>query len=82
MTMLRCAGMPNLTDRGHRPDLLPDYSWAKQDRETRLTSSLLSFRGGSEATEPGIQYHGREYGFRACAKEAHPGMTTDDVADE
>jgi hypothetical protein len=44
----------------------------------------LSFRGGggSEATGPGIRYHGREYGFRACAKEAHPGMTTDDVADE
>jgi hypothetical protein len=28
----------------------------------------LSFRGASEASEPGIHNHGGEYGFRACAK--------------
>ena len=27
----------------------------------------LSFRGASEASEPGIHNHHREYGFRACA---------------
>src|SRR5438876_11030661 len=34
-----------------------------------------SFRGASKASEPGIHNHHREYGFRVCAKEAHPGMT-------
>jgi hypothetical protein len=34
-----------------------------------------SFRGASEASEPGIHNPRREYGFRACAKSAHPGMT-------
>jgi hypothetical protein len=37
----------------------------------------MSFRGASEASEPGIHNHRREYGFRACAKEAHPGMTSE-----
>jgi hypothetical protein len=29
---------------------------------------LPSFRGASEASEPGIHNHDRGYGFRACAK--------------
>jgi hypothetical protein len=32
----------------------------------------LSFRGVSEASEPGIHHHDREYGFRACAKRRIP----------
>jgi hypothetical protein len=31
-----------------------------------------SFRGVSEANEPGIHNHDREYGFRACAKRRIP----------
>ncbi len=34
-----------------------------------------SFRGASEANEPGIHNHDREYGFRARAFQARPGMT-------
>ena len=30
---------------------------------------------GRAKREPGIHNHDREYGFRACAKQAHPGMT-------
>jgi hypothetical protein len=30
---------------------------------------------GRAQREPGIHNHDREYGFRACAKRAHPGMT-------
>ena len=36
-----CRHAEPLTHRGHRPDLLPDYSWAKQGRETRLTSPIV-----------------------------------------
>jgi len=32
------------------------------------TAESTSFRGASEASEPGIRNHYREYGFRACAK--------------
>jgi len=45
-------------------------------------NTLASFRGVSEASEPGMNNHDREYGFRACAKRrilrcaiAHRGMT-------
>jgi hypothetical protein len=37
---------------------------------TRNSASL-----GAPLREPGIHNHHREYGFRACAKRAHPGMT-------
>src|SRR5260370_35527151 len=30
---------------------------------------------GRAKREPGIHNHDREYGFRACAQVAHPGMT-------
>jgi hypothetical protein len=30
---------------------------------------------GRAKREPGIHNHRGEYGFRACAKWAHPGMT-------
>ncbi|UYO55818.1 hypothetical protein [Rhodopseudomonas palustris] len=32
---------------------------------------------GRAQREPGIHNHRREYGFRACALRAHPGMTND-----
>ncbi|WAB79659.1 hypothetical protein [Rhodopseudomonas palustris] len=32
---------------------------------------------GRAAREPGIHNHRREYGFRACALRAHPGMTNE-----
>jgi hypothetical protein len=35
-------------------------------------TSTLSFRGASEASEPGIHNPCREYGFRACAKRRIP----------
>jgi hypothetical protein len=38
-----------------------------------------SFRGASEASEPGIHNPCSEYGFRACAKRAHPGMTKQEI---
>jgi hypothetical protein len=41
----------------------------------KATNFTSSFRGASKASEPGIHNHDGEYGFRACAKRAHPGMT-------
>ncbi len=38
-------------------------------------NKMPSFRGASETSEPGIHNPRGEYGFRACAKEVHPGMT-------
>ncbi|MFT0879025.1 hypothetical protein VRZ08_20835 [Rhodopseudomonas sp. G2_2311] len=32
---------------------------------------------GRAQREPGIHNHRREYGFRACALRAHPGMTNE-----
>jgi hypothetical protein len=37
------------------------------DAQLRIVGALLR--------EPGIHNPRREYGFRACAKRAHPGMT-------
>ena len=53
MTMLRCADMPTLTRYVIRLYLLPDYSWAKQGRETRVSSLRSSFRGDARSIEPG-----------------------------
>src|SRR5258708_13476151 len=39
-----------------------------------------SFRGASETSKRGIHNHDREYGFRACAKRAHPGMTKIEIS--
>jgi hypothetical protein len=37
-----------------------------------MPTILASFRGASEASEPGIHNPCREYGFRACAKRRIP----------
>src|SRR6185437_573488 len=44
----------------------------------RISSDLqkpIRHSGAERSDEPGIHNHDREYGFRACAKRAHPGMT-------
>jgi hypothetical protein len=40
----------------------------------KATNIISSFRG-APLREPGIHNPCREFGFRACAKRAHPGMT-------
>src|SRR6266567_8684602 len=50
MTMLRCAGMLNLTHPAHRLCLLPDYSWAKQGRVTRVASPEVVIPGRATRT--------------------------------
>ena len=45
MTMLRCADMLNLLTRVTKLYLLPDYSWAKQGRETRVPSPQFVIPG-------------------------------------
>src|SRR5713226_5735082 len=61
-----------------------------------MESFPSSFRGASEASEPGIHNHDREYGFRACRLRsatadrrrilrcaiAHRGMTKDKTRKE
>ena len=50
------------------PAMLVCQVWKMADKK------MSSFRGAL-LREPGIHNHDREYGFRACAKKAHPGMT-------
>src|SRR5258705_2967175 len=44
----------------------------QRDLAFRQIIFLLSFRGASETSKPGIHNHDREYGFRASAKRRIP----------
>ena len=46
------------------------YCWRRFAAEKCAIKCKPSFRGASEASEPGIHSPCREYGFRACAKMA------------
>ncbi len=46
--------------------------WFNFSKKPTGTNTVIP---GRAKREPGIHSHDRDYGFRACAKMAHPGMT-------